>query len=69
MLYTSEIEEIIYDVLFDFENSIEEDELLSDVEIKMLEDNLHNFIELLKLKLKDKEYEINIFGRDEESDY
>lgn len=69
MLYTSEIEEIIYDVLFDFENNIEEDELLSDVEIKMLEDNLHNFIELLKLKLKDKEYEINIFGRDEESDY
>lgn len=69
MLYTSEIEEIIYDVLFDFENNIEEDELLSDVEIKMLEDNLHSFIELLKLKLKDKEYEINIFGRDEESDY
>lgn len=69
MLYTSEIEEIIYDVLFDFENNIEEDELLSDVEIKMIEDNLHNFIELLKLKLKDKEYEINIFGRDEESDY
>lgn len=68
MLYTSEIEEIIYDVLFDFENNIEEDELLSDVEIKMLEDNLHSFIELLKLKLKDKEYEINIFGRDEESE-